>query len=126
MKSPLLLGAIAAAIALGACAHQDGPIDLADQTTKAVYNADLDGTRAHFDDDLKQQVTRESIGALSDKMHALGTYQGLKATTSDPDKGRYDFEADFASGIMLVEMRVDPSGKIGAYRIASASAVKAN
>lgn len=126
MKNPLLLGAIACAIALSACAHQDSPLELADQTTKAVYNGDLAGTQAHFDDDLKKQVTRESIGSLSDKMHALGAYQGLKPTTSDPDKGEYQYEADFANGIMAVEVRVDPSGKIGAYRIAPATAAKAN
>ncbi|GAC1545724.1 MAG: hypothetical protein NVS2B17_28320 [Candidatus Velthaea sp.] len=115
-----MLGAIAAAIALGACARSDSPLDLAERTTKAVYNLDLDATQANFDDELKKTVTRAQVGELSDKMHALGVYKGLKATSSDPDKGRYDFEVDFDHGIMVVEMRLDPSGKIGAYRIAPA------
>lgn len=115
-----MLGVGAFALALSACGHGAAPQTLADQTTKAVYNVDLDGTQKNFDDSLKKQVTREQIGTLSDKMHALGTYKGLKPTASDPDKGRYDFEADFDNGVMVVEMRLDPNGKIGAYRVAPA------
>jgi hypothetical protein len=117
-----MFAAIALAIVLSACAHRATPLELADQTTKAVYAVDLSATQANFDDQLKTQVTREELGALSDKMHALGAYHGLKPISSDPDKGRYDFEADFAGGMLAVELRVDPSGKIGAYRIAPASA----
>jgi hypothetical protein len=120
MRLSATLGAIAFAVALSACGQSSKPQSLADQTTKAVYNVDLDATQANFDDDLKKTVTRASVGALSDKMHALGGYKGLKPTASDPDKGRYDFEADFDHGVMMVEMRLDPSGKIGAYRIAAA------
>jgi hypothetical protein len=119
MRNPVVLGAFACAFALSGCGHA-APKDLAAQTTQAVYNVDLAGTQANFDDDLKKQVTREQVGALSDKMHALGDYKGLKPTASDPDKGRYDFEADFDHGVMVVEMRLDPTGKIGAYRIAPA------
>src|SRR5471030_761490 len=120
MRLLLVFSAAALAVALSACGHGAAPQTLADQTTKAVYNADLDGTQKNFDDSLKKQVTREQIGKLSDKMHALGTYKGLKPTASDPDKGRYDFEADFDNGVMVVEMRLDPNGKIGAYRVAPA------
>lgn len=122
MRHAPALGAIALAIALSACAPKsDSPLALADDTTKAVYNVDLDATQAHFDDDLKKQVTRADVGALSDKMHALGAYKGLTQKSADPDKGRYDFEAAFDHGIMLVQMRLDPSGKIGAYRIIPAT-----
>jgi hypothetical protein len=62
-------------------------------------------------------VTRASLGQLSDRMHALGAYHGLKQTAADPDKGRYDYEATFDNGTLLVELRVDPDQKIGAYRI---------
>jgi opacity protein-like surface antigen len=110
--------AIALAVAAVACAqpHTD-PLALADQTTQGVYNADYDATVARFDDALKAQVTRASIGQLSDQMHALGAYHGLKQTNADPDKGRYDFEAAFDKGKLLVELRVDPDQKIGAYRV---------
>ena len=118
MRRMMLAGAIASAVALAACAHRATPLELADQATKGVYNADLPATQTNFDDALKTQVTRETIGALSDKMHALGAYKGLKALDADPDRGRYDFEADFDGGMLAVELRIDPSGKIGAYRIA--------
>jgi hypothetical protein len=114
-----LLAAVALAIAASACAQQQqlDPQALADQTTRAVYDADYDRTTALFDDALKGQVTRASVGALSDQMHALGAYRGLKAVSSNPDKGRYDYEAAFDKGTMLVQMRIDPTRKIGAYRI---------
>lgn len=108
---------VMAALALSACAHPDGPATLADQTTKAVYNVDVDATEANMDDDLKKEVTRASIGELSDKMHALGEYKGVKPTSSQPDKGLYAFEATFDRGTLTVDLRLDPTGKIGAYRV---------
>ena len=109
--------AVALAIAACGCAHHDDPQTLAEVTTRGVYDADYAKTTEHFDDALKTQVTRASIGQLSDQMHGLGTYRGLKATSSDPDKGRYDYEAAFDKGTMLVELRIDPTEKIGAYRV---------
>jgi hypothetical protein len=109
--------AIALAIAASACAQHADPQALADQTTRAVYDADYDRTVANFDAALTGQVTRASVGQLSDTMHALGAYHGLKQTSTDPDKGRYDFEAAFDKGTMIVQLRVDPTGKIGAYRV---------
>jgi len=118
VRARLVTAAVALAIAACACAAKpDSPQALADQTTRAVYDVDLDRTTARFDDALKAQVTRASIGDLSDKMHALGAYRGLKPLTSDPDNGRYDYEADFDKGMMRVELRVDPNQKIGAYRV---------
>ena len=110
--------AVALAIGLAACAqHAANPQTLADDTTRGVYNVDLDATTAHFDDALKGQVTRGTIGQLSDEMHALGAYHGLKPATNDPDNGRYDFQAAFDKGTLLVQLRLDPDGKIGAYRV---------
>jgi len=113
--------AIVLAIAGYGCAHHDDPAALADGTTRGVYDADYAKTTENFDGALKLQVTRGSIGQLSDQMHALGAYHGLKQTSSDPDKGRYSYEADFDKGKMAVEIRMDPTGKIGAYRITALS-----
>src|SRR5579875_4179133 len=91
-----LTAAVTAAAAFGCAAHDDvDPQALADGVTRSVYNVDYAGTTAHFDDALKAQVTRASIGDLSDKMHALGAYRGLKASSSDPEKGRYVYAATF-------------------------------
>ena len=112
-----VFAAIALAIAACGCGQHDDPQALADQTTRAVYDGDFDRTVAHFDAALTGQVTRASVGQLSDQMHALGTYHGLKQTSTDPDKGRYDFEAAFDKGTLIVQLRMDPTGKIGAYRV---------
>jgi hypothetical protein len=118
VRARAVLAAVALALAASACAAKTAdPQAVADQTTRAVYDVDLDRTTAQFDDALKAQVTRASIGDLSDKMHALGTYRGLKPLTSEPDKGRYDYEAAFDKGTMRVELRLDPNQKIGAYRV---------
>ncbi len=113
-----IVAAVALALATAACSqnHTD-PRTLADGTTRGVYDADFDRTTQNFDAALKLQVTRQSIGQLSDKMHALGALHDLKQTSSDPDKGRYDYQATFDKGAMLVQIRLDPTGKIGAYRV---------
>jgi hypothetical protein len=114
----LIPAAVVLTIGASACAHHAGdPQTLADDTTRAVYNADLDGTIAHFDDALKADVTRSSVGEVSDEMHALGAYHGLKPVSSDPDKGRYNFQATFDKGTLLIELRLDPDQKIGAYHV---------
>ena len=95
----------------------------------AVVQAALDaaqkrGTEATEDDarllELRDDVAvakPEDLPALFEQMHTLGAYRGLKPTSSDPDKGRYDYEAAFDKGTMLVELRLDPTQKIGAYRV---------
>ena len=118
MQVRLTAAAVALAVAAAACAHHGAdPQALADDTTRAVYNVDLDATTAHFDDALKAQVTRASIGQISDEMHALGAYHGLKPANSDPDNGRYDYQASFERGRMLVQLRLDPDQQIAAYRV---------
>ena len=107
-----------ATCALSACATQGNSASgLADSITRAVYANDYDGTVANFDAQTKGEVTRTEIGELSDKMHALGAYRGLTQTNVDPDRGLYDFDLTFASGHMTAKLRLDPSGKVGAYRV---------
>lgn len=108
---------IAALAAISACSPGTDPAHTAESITKAVYANDFDATTANFDDATKRSVTRADLGVLSDKMHALGDFQSLTQRSADSDSGRYAFDARFSNGAMLVEMRVDPSGKIGAYRI---------
>lgn len=110
--------AIVVAVAVCACGHGgNDPQTLADQTTRAVYDVDYDATVAHFDDALKGDVTRASLGQVADEMRALGAYHGLKPVSSDPDKGRYNFQAAFDKGNLLVELRLDPDQRIGAYHV---------
>ena len=117
MRIHVAAAAIALAVAAVACAHRDEPLALAAHTTRGVYDADYAATTANFDDALKTQVTNASLRQLSAQMHALGAYRFLSQTSADPEKGRYDFEAAFDKGTMLVELRLDPDQKIGAYRV---------
>jgi hypothetical protein len=114
--------ALALAIAAGGCAHQTTPQEIADATTRAVYDADYGRATARFDDGLKAQITRASFGDLSDRLHALGAYHGLKTVASDPDRGRYDYDAAFDKGTMLVQIRLAASGQLEAYRVSPESA----
>ena len=90
---------------------------IADTITRAVYANDYDATTANFDDATKKTVTRSDLGELSDRMHALGDYQSLSTRSASPDTGKYEFDAVFTGGTMVVELRIDPDGKIGAYRV---------
>ena len=89
----------------------------ADAITKAAYNNDLQGVTASFDDALKPHVTHASVGVIADKMHALGDYQGLTFVASDPTKNEFTFRAKFSKGTMNVVERLDPDGKVAAYRV---------
>jgi hypothetical protein len=118
VRRQLLSAAIVVAIAAAGCGqHTADPQALADETTRGVYDVDLDRATAHFDEALKTQVNRATVGQLSDRMHALGEYRGLKQVAAEPNKGRYDYEAAFDKGTMLVQIRIDPDQKLGAYRI---------
>jgi hypothetical protein len=90
---------------------------LADVTTKAAYNNDIDGVTANMDDSLKNQVTRAQVGTLSDRMHRMGDYKGLTFVGSDPNKNEYTYRADFTNGSSNVVVRMDPDGKLSAYRV---------
>ena len=108
------------ALALAACGGGGGTgqaQSLADTTTKAVYNDDVDGVTAHFDDQLKGQVTRTQVGILSDQMHKQGDYQGLSFLSNDPNKNEYTYRANFSKGTMNVVVRLDQNGEIAAYRV---------
>jgi len=85
--------------------------------THAVYANDLAGFTSYLDDSTKAQVTRGDFGALSDRMHQLGDIQSIAQHDAEPDMGRYTYDVTFSHGSMLVELRVDPTGKIGAYRV---------
>ena len=118
MKRFLLAATMAVALGLGACSGNSGiEQKLADSVTRAVYNNDMSGVTSNFSSDVAPQVTRASLGMLSDQLHAMGNYQGLTETATDVPAQRYTFEAKFDKGDMTVQMRLDASGKIAAYRV---------
>ena len=117
MRTRALSGAIVLAIALVACGAPT-PQRAVDQTTRALYEGDRDAAVSSFDEPLKTEVTRAQVGAISDAMHMLGAYKGLQPLeTNTGANGRYDYAATFDRGTMLVMVRLDPDGRIAAYRV---------
>ncbi len=118
MKRNATLG-LALVLGLAACAGNGAgqAQSAADATTKAVYNDDANAVTQNFDDTLKNQVTRSEVGILSDQMHRYGDYKGLTYVSTDPAKNEYTYRADFSKGSMNVVLKLDPDGKIAAYRV---------
>ena len=118
MKRYAIAATLAIVFGLAACASNAGSEQkLADSVTRAVINNDMAGVTANFDSALTPQVTRASVGALSDTMNRLGGYQGLTLTATDLPSRRYTFDAKFEKGDMTVQMRLDSDGKIAAFRV---------
>lgn len=117
MRTRIVTAVLAASIGLIACGGGNSPQTLADSTTKAVYDDDVNAMQARFDDDLRKQVTIDQIATISQKLHALGSYKGLQQTASDSTKNRYDYTASFDQGTVPVHLRLDADGRIAAYRL---------
>lgn len=124
-RGNITCGLLCAAVLVSGCAGAShGASDatkLAENITRAVYADNLDAVTAPFDNDLQKQVTRSDLGLLSDKMHQLGEIKSITQRSADPDKGRYDYDVTFERGAMIAQMRLDPNGKVGAYRIEPAA-----
>jgi hypothetical protein len=104
-------------LAVCGCGGGSPQMASADDTTKAVYNDDLNAMQSHFDAALQKQVTIDGVAALSQRLHAFGAYKGLTQLAADASAGRYDYNATFDNGTMTVHVRVDGDGKLAAYRI---------
>jgi ABC-type glycerol-3-phosphate transport system substrate-binding protein len=109
--------AVAAMLAAAACAGASPQQTAADDTTKAVYNDDLNAMQSHFDAALQKQITIDGVNSLSQKLHAFGAYKGVTQIAADPSSGRYDYNASFDNVTMAVHVRMDQDGKLAAYRI---------
>ena len=113
----LAILAVVPAACSGALAGGGSAQAAADGVTTSVYADNVAGVTAHFDQQLRAQVSRAEVGALSDKMHALGAYQGLTYVSGDPTKNEFTYRANFANGSMSLVIRMDSNGKLAAYRI---------
>lgn len=101
---------------LTACAGSD-PQSIASGVTRAVYDNNVSAVQPYFDDALRAQVSRASVGVISDKMHALGSYNGLTLLGSDTSKREYSYRANFSKGTVNIVVRVDPDGRLAAFRV---------
>ena len=113
----LTVGLLGALAACSATAASGTAARSADSVTRSVYSNDARGVASQLDTQLQSQVSRGEVGMLSDKMHALGAYKGLTYVNGDPSKNEYTYRANFDKGSLNVVVRVDPDGKLGAYRV---------
>jgi len=111
-----MTGLAAAACILAACSSND-PQAIATAVTRAVYSDNAGAAAGYFDDALRPQVSRAGVGVLSDKMHQLGAFNGLTLLANDLAKREYTYRAAFAKGTMNVVVRLDPDGRLAAYRV---------
>lgn len=106
-----------ALLALASCAPATtGPEDIADRTIRSIYAGDVAQAQNAFDPAIRHDVTANSVRRLSSVMHAFGDYEYVTQVAS-LSNGRYDLEAQFAVGSMLVQMRLDDAGKIAALHL---------
>lgn len=118
MRGPIVpAAAVSALLTAAACAAGSVQQNVADEATKAVYNDDLNAMQSHFDAALQKQVTIDGVNALSQRLHAFGSYKGVTQTAADTNTGRYDYTATFDNATMTLHVKVDPDGKLAAYRI---------
>jgi len=108
--------AIAAVSALAACAAHD-PQASVNGVTRAVYDDNRAAAVRYFDNALRPQVSRAGIGMISDKMHALGAYNGLTLVGSDGTMHEYRYRAGFSKGTVTIVVRIDSAGRLAAYRV---------
>lgn len=99
-----------------ACGGND-PQSVANSVTRALYDNNATAVQPYFDDAMRPQVSRASVGVISDKMHALGSFNGLTLLGSDMTKHEYSYRGNFSKGAVNIVVRVDPDGRLAAYRV---------
>ena len=111
--APLVL---AAALAASACAFAPDPQTIADRAIASIDAGDAGAMRDAVATSLRPSVTDDSVRQLARLMHGFGAYNGLVPVATLPNR-RYDFEAQFDGGSMLVQLRLDAAGRIAALHI---------
>jgi hypothetical protein len=88
----------------------------ADKVIRLIYVGDVHNTQQLFAANVRPTITPASVNQLSSLMKAFGEYLGVQQIAAMSDR-RYDLEAEFAHGSMLVQLRLDPAGKLAALHI---------
>jgi hypothetical protein len=100
-----------------ACGEKQPTAEItADKAIRFIYAGDVHNTQQLFDADVRRTVTPDSVNRVSSRMHAFGDYLGVKQIAATSNL-RYDLEAQFAHGSMLVQLRLDPAGQVAALHI---------
>lgn len=112
-----VVAAFVGGFALGRLRLEPRAIDLVATTTAAIASDDVARVSSAFDDQVRPQVTPATVAALAQIMQRYGPYEHVEQISEIPARRRYDFEAYFVGGSMLVQLRLDADGKIAAYHV---------
>jgi len=93
------------------------PTRVADSITRAIYDNKPEVARGYFNDEIRPQIQDFQVLFMSQTMHRLGDYDGVKIARADVDHGRYAYRAFFSRGKMEVRVRIDQNGRAAAYRV---------
>ncbi len=119
MRLGTIVASVALIVSIAACSGGTNSTadHAADAVTKTVYANDFRGTTAQLDASTKSEVTRASVGALSDLMHRMGAYKGVALMAQNPAKNEYTYTATFDHGTLIVAIRMDAKGGVAAYHV---------
>ena len=98
------------------CAHAATPTETADRVMRSIYDGDVPRTQQAFEQNVRPAVTPSSVNALTQRMRTIGNYEFVREVSTMEDH-RYDFEAQFDRGSMLVQMRLDAAGNVAAFHV---------
>ena len=90
--------------------------DLTVRVIQSIDAGDYENTASAFESSVRSTMTRESFDDVSRLMQSFGAFQVANQISALPNE-RYDLEATFEGGSMLVQLRVDPAGQIAALHI---------
>ncbi|MDH2908521.1 MAG: hypothetical protein HKL92_05225 [Candidatus Eremiobacteraeota bacterium] len=105
----------AAAFAGCAAAPQAQAQRLTESMTRAILS-DNPGSVAHGLSGVGK-ISRAEVGLLSDKLNALGKYQGLKLLAYNATKNEFAYRANFTKGETRIVVRLDRQDRLSAYRV---------
>jgi hypothetical protein len=84
-----------------------------DRAIRSIYAGDLEQTKTMFDGTVRNAMTPESFHILSHLMQSFGKYNSVSQISQIAGQ-RYDLEAEFDGGSMLVQLRLNAAGQIAA------------
>jgi hypothetical protein len=90
--------------------------DVTNRVIRAIDAGDLQQTLSTFDSSVRGTMTPASFDSMSRLMRSFGAYQSVREISVLPN-GRYDLEANFEDGSMLVQLRLNPAGQIAAFHV---------
>jgi len=115
--NPRAAALLLAAAAFAGCAA--APQGQAQQLTESMTRAILSDNPQTVAHDLSGvgKISRAEVGLLSDKLNALGKYQGLKLLAYDAEKNEFAYQANFTKGSARIVVRLDRKDRLSAYRV---------